>query len=45
MVRAGDAWRMDKLHMTVWDEEGNKAVFQAARQAWEARVAATARSS
>jgi hypothetical protein len=42
MVRAGDAWRMDKLHMTVWDEEGNKAVFQAARQAWEARQAADA---
>jgi hypothetical protein len=36
---------MDKLHMTVWDEDGNKAVFQAARQAWEARVATPARSS
>ena len=45
MVRAGDSWRMDKLHMTVWDEDGNKAVFQAARQAWEARVATPARSS
>ena len=40
MVRVGDAWRMDKLHMTVWDEEGNKAVFEAAERAWDARVAA-----
>lgn len=40
MVRAGGSWRMDKLHMTVWDEEGNKAVFEAAERAWDAKVAA-----
>jgi hypothetical protein len=36
MVRAGDGWRMESLHMHVWDEAGDKDVFAAARERFEA---------
>jgi hypothetical protein len=35
MVRTPAGWRMDRLHMSVWDEAGNKGVYDIAREALE----------
>lgn len=35
MVRTPAGWRMDRLHMSVWDEAGNKGVYDVARAALE----------
>jgi hypothetical protein len=32
MVRTGAGWRMDRLHMAVWDEAGNKGIYDVARE-------------
>ena len=32
MVRTGDGWRMNRLHMSVWQEIGNKGVYELARR-------------
>jgi hypothetical protein len=39
LVRAPDGWRMDKLHMGVWDEAGNKGIYAIARERFDAAKA------
>jgi hypothetical protein len=36
MVRTDDGWRMSGLHMTVWDEAGDKGTYEVARKRLEA---------
>lgn len=35
MVRAADGWRMNKLHMAVWDQEGNLEIWDVARRLYD----------
>jgi hypothetical protein len=35
LVRVGDGWGIDKLHMAVWDEAGNKETYGIARKRYE----------
>ena len=35
LVRAGGGWRIDRLHMSVWDEAGNKGIYEVARELLE----------
>jgi hypothetical protein len=39
LVRAPDGWRMDRLHMGVWDEAGNKGIYAIARERFDAAKA------
>ena len=43
LVRVDDGWRIDLLHMAVWDEAGNKDTYGIARRRYEeSEVAAVA---
>ena len=39
MSRIAEGWRMHKLHMAVWDEDGDTGDFHTAREQWAARGA------
>lgn len=38
LTRSEVGWRMHQLHMTVWDEAGNKGIYDVARQRFESAV-------
>jgi hypothetical protein len=45
LVRAEDGWRIDRLHMAVWDEAGNKETYAIARRRYEQSEGVTAAGS
>lgn len=45
LVRAEDGWRMDKLHMGVWDEAGDKGLYAVARARFDAAEAEALRTA
>jgi hypothetical protein len=40
MVRTPAGWRMDTLHMSVWDEAGNKGIYDIAAERFEKETVA-----
>ena len=40
LQRGAEGWRIDDLHMTVWDEAGNKGVYEIAAERYRTSAAA-----
>jgi hypothetical protein len=45
LVRVGDGWGINRLHMAVWDEAGNKDTYGIARRRYEESEGVTAGGS